>query len=396
MSKQAEIILKKHEERRIMAGHLWVFSNEIDSKKTPLKDFEPGQLVLVKSASGRALASAYINPHSLIAARIMSHKKSLDVNIWLKKRIASALALRQMVFSEPFYRLVYGEADSLPGLIIDRFDDVLVVQITTAGMEAFKEKLSQILVEQFQPQAILYRNNLPIRTLENLNQYDEVVYGELPEYKNIKENNCHYRVSFTASQKTGWFYDQRFTRAQMVKYIQDKTVLDLFSYSGSFGVLAASNGAKEVLCVDSSQLALDGVIENARLNKVTDKISVARGDCAKVVEELVNNGKEYDIVLIDPPAFIKKKRDFKRGIEAYRAQNHAAMQAVKSGGLLISSSCSQHLPRQVLQKTLLQCARSLKYQIQIIEQGGQGADHPIHPAIPETEYLKTLFCRIIK
>ncbi len=396
MDKQAEIILKKQEERRILAGHLWVFSNEIDTSKTPLKSFTPGQQVLLKTASGRPLATAYINPHSLISARIMSHKKSLDVTLWLKKRINSALQLRESIFDQPYYRLVYGEGDGFPGLIIDRFADVFVVQITTAGMEKLKEQLTEILVAQFSPVAILYRNNIQIRVLENLSLYDEVAYGELPEVIDIKENNCLYRVPLLAGQKTGWFYDQRFTRWQSMKYIKNKSVLDLFSYSGSFGVLAAQNGAKSVVCVDSSQLALDSVQENARLNKLDSIVATEKGDCAKVVETLVNQGKEYDVVLIDPPAFIKKKRDFKRGLEAYRAQNHAAMQAVKSGGFLISSSCSQHLPRQVLQKTLLQCARSLKYQIQIVEQGGQGADHPIHPAIPETEYLKTLFCRIIK
>jgi len=373
---------------------LWGVSNEIDTKVTPLKTFEAGQHVSIITSTGRPIATAYINPHSLITARIISFKKSFDMDSWIEEKLTNALALRQQVFDSNCYRLIYGEGDSFPGVVIDRFNDVLVIQITTAGMEVIKDKITEALVKLLQPKCIYYRNDSDIRKYEQIELYNEVAYGELPEFEVISENGCEYKVPLKDGQKTGWFYDQCFTRANMLKYTKNKSVLDLFSYAGSFGVLAAKNGASNVICVDSSQPALDMVTENAKLNQVEGKVTTIKGDCAKIVEKLWNEGQLFDVVLIDPPAFIKRKKDFKRGIEAYRAQNYAAMQIVKPGGLLISSSCSQALPSQMLQKTLLQCARSLKLNLQIIAKSGQGADHPIHAAIPETEYLKTIFCRV--
>ncbi len=390
----AEIKLKKNEDRRIMMGHLWIFSNEIDTNQTPLKNFTAGQHVTVKSATGRPLATAYINPHSLIAARIISFKKTFNIDQWLEEKITTALALRQQLFNNNCYRLIYSEGDNLPGVIVDRFNDVLIVQITTAGIEVVKDKLTAALKKIINPSCIYYQNDSEIRKFEQIELYKETALGELPEFETIIENDCQYKIALKSGQKTGWFYDQRFTRAQSQKYTKGKSVLDLFSYAGSFGILAAKNGATEVVCVDSSQPALNSVIDNAKLNNVSNLVTTIKGDSAKVIEKLVNEGKRFDVVLIDPPALIKRKKDFKKGVEVYRAQNYAALQIVKPGGILISSSCSQSLPIQTLQKTVLQCARALKLNLQIIEKGGQAADHPIHAAIPETEYLKTIFCRV--
>ncbi|MCW9015212.1 MAG: class I SAM-dependent rRNA methyltransferase [Gammaproteobacteria bacterium] len=388
--------LKKNEDRRIRAGHLWVFSNEVDTKVSPFDQFESGQLVDVRSAGDKSLGIAYINPISLICARIMSRDpKHPPSQSLLVHRIKMALSLRERFFAQPYYRLVFGESDFLPGLVVDRYGDVLVVQITTAGMEMMKLEIIAALEKVIRPNSILLRNDSSAREREGLPVYIESVLGEVPEQVIIEDMGVKYQVPIQSGQKTGWFYDQRMNRKLLTDISTGQRVLDVFSYIGAWGVKAAVEGATEVVCVDASAQALEQAGVNAELNNVADRMSGIQGDAFKALKELREEREKFDVVIVDPPAFIKRKKDFKQGREAYQRLNRMAIQLLSKDGILVSGSCSYHLPRGELQKTMLQAARHLDRNMQILAQGYQGPDHPVHPAIPETEYLKAIFARII-
>jgi 23S rRNA (cytosine1962-C5)-methyltransferase len=395
-SDQPLLQLNRQEDRRLRAGHVWVYSNEVDIKATPLKEFEPGSLVTVVSATGKPLGSAYVNPHTLICARLISRDPAvmLDKSL-LVHRLNMALSLRERLFAQPYYRLVYGEADQLPGLIVDRYGDVLVVQITTAGMERVREDLLTALRQVFPAAVILWRNDSPSRETEGLSLYVEDAHGQVPEQIEIEENGTHFLVDPRHGQKTGWFYDQRFNRARVQQYARGRRVLDVFSYTGSFGLQAAVAGAEQVTCIDSSARALDSLQTNAALNDVSDRIQVIEADAFAALKELRNEGRQFDVVLVDPPAFIKRKKDIKTGTEAYSRINQLAMRLLAKDGILVSSSCSYHLQETALQQLLLKNAVHMDRELAILERGWQGPDHPVHPAIPEMVYLKTLFCRLL-
>lgn len=390
-----DLYIKKNEDNRLRKGHLWVFSNEVDTKRTPLDNFSAGEMVVVKDCTGKPIGSAYINPNTLICARLISRKTSQKVGANLfTDRISTALALRNRLFDKPFYRLVFGESDGLPGLVIDRFGAVLSVQITTAGIEKQKEALINTLVELLAPEAIILKNDNSQRQLENLPQESEVIYGTLPETLIIEENNTQFQLNVVDGQKTGWFYDHRSSRAELAKIAKDQRVLDLFSYSGAWGIPAATAGATEVTCVDSSESALSLAQQSAELNNVQDKMNFVRSDVFEFLKQARENHEHYDIIVLDPPALIKRKKDFKAGYEAYRRLNHLALQVLSKNGILISASCSHHLSKANLHEILRSSARHIDRHLVFFATGSQGPDHPIHPAIPETEYLKTYFCSV--
>jgi 23S rRNA (cytosine1962-C5)-methyltransferase len=392
----ATLHLKKNEERRLRNGHLWVYSNEVDTGRSPLNDFAPGQQVVVMANDGKALGVAYVNPHSLICARLVSRsaKQLLDQSL-LVHRIKIALSLRERLFDKPFYRLIYGESDFLPGLVVDRFGDVLVAQFNTAGMEALREEVIAALAKVFKPRAILLRNDSTARAQEGLESYVESGVGEVPEVVEIEENNTRFEVPLLSGQKTGWFYDHRLNRARVQHLAGGMRVLDVFSYIGGWGVAAAAAGASEVICIDSSARALDLVERNAALNGVADKVQGIEGDAFDALKALRAERERFDLVIVDPPAFIKRKKDAKKGVEAYRRLNQQAMQLLGKDGILVSASCSYHLQRDTLRDLLQQSARHLDRSLQIIEQGHQGPDHPVHPAIVETDYIKCLTGRVV-
>jgi 23S rRNA (cytosine1962-C5)-methyltransferase len=391
----ARLRLKKNEERRIQQGHVWVFSNEVDIVATPLKDFEPGQQVIIEASNGKPLGMGFVNPNTLICARLLSRSPKLELNMkFLKKRIQAAQELREMHFDQPFYRLVFGDSDGLPGLVIDRFGDVFAVQITTAGMEVIKDDIVQVLENLYHPQAIVMKNNTSSRELEGLPLYEEVVYGEMPAELIIEENGVKFSIPVEGGQKTGWFYDHRMARGRLQALVKGKRVLDVFSYLGGWGVAAAVAGAEEVTCVDSSEFALDGVDTNAALNGVAEKLVTIQGNAFDVLNALRADEQKFDVVIVDPPAFIKRKKDFKKGAEAYRRINEIAMRVLEKDGILVSASCSHHMTRDNLLTAVQSAARHIDRNLQLFEQGHQGPDHPIHPAIPETEYIKTLFFKV--
>lgn len=388
--------LKKNEERRLKAGHLWVYSNEIDIAQTPLKDLEPGSTVSIEDNRGHVLGTGYVNPHSLISARLISRdpRYVLDQSL-ITHRLNIALSLREQCFSQPYYRLVHGEGDNLPGLVVDRFNDVVVVQITTAGMERHKQDVISALEKNLKPTAIVLRNDSPSRKTEELDTYVETVSGTLPESVMVEENGTRFEIDVLTGQKTGWFYDHRMNRARMQLYVSDKRVLDVFSYIGGWGLQAVTAGASEVMCVDASKNAIDRIHHNAELNNAGDKLATVEGDAFEALKSLRQERERFDVVIVDPPAFIKRKKDFKEGVTAYRRINQMAMQVLNKGGYLISASCSYHLKREQLQDSILKASRHVDRNAQIVEQGHQGPDHPVHPAIPETDYLKSFTARIL-
>jgi 23S rRNA (cytosine1962-C5)-methyltransferase len=390
-----EIYLKKNEDKRLRRGHLWIFSNEVDIHRSPLEQFTAGDLVQVKSDDGKVLGTAYINPQTLICARLLSRKANLKYGVnFFKERLTTALALREKLFAKPYYRLIFGESDGLPGLVIDRFGPVLSVQITTAGIDRRKEPLFAALIELLDPVAIILKNDNSQRQLEGLSLESEPVYGKLPDTLIIEENGAQFKIDIMEGQKTGWFYDHRSSRAQLASMAKNQRVLDLFSYTGAWGIPAALAGALEVTCVDASESALSLAGENATLNQVQDKMHFVHSDVFEFLKLARLNNQLYDIIVLDPPALIKRKKDFKQGYEAYRRLNQLALQILSKNGILISASCSHHLSRENLHEILRSSGRHIDRHLIFFAEGGQGPDHPIDPAVPETEYLKTFFCNI--
>ena len=341
------------------------------------------------------MGTAYINPQTLICARLLSRKPNLKCGVnFFKDRLITALTLRDKLFNKPFYRLVYGESDGLPGLVIDRFGSVLSVQITTAGIEQRKDAVVAALVELLNPIAIILKNDNSQRELEGLSLESEVVYGELPETLIIEENGAQFKIDVLNGQKTGWFYDHRSSRGILASIAKNQRILDLFSYTGAWGIPAAVADASEVTCVDASESALKLAKVNAQLNQVEDKMHFVRSDVFEFLKQARLDNQLYDIIVLDPPALIKRKKDFKQGYEAYRRLNQLALQVLSKNGILISASCSFHLSRENLHEILRGSGRHIDRHLVFFNSGGQGPDHPIDPASPETDYLKTFFCSV--
>jgi 23S rRNA (cytosine1962-C5)-methyltransferase len=388
--------LKPNADRRLRNGHLWVYSNEIDVAATPLNGFAPGAQAILEAAGGKPLGIVAMSPQNLICARLLSRdiKLPLDKSL-LVHRLNVCLSLRERLFDKPFYRLVYGDSDLLPGLVVDRFGDILVVQLASAAMEQLKDDVLAALIQVIKPSGILLKNDSAARDAEGLNRYVETAFGLVPEWVALEENGVKFEAPVMEGQKTGWFYDHRMNRARLAPYVKGKRVLDLFSYIGGWGVQAGAFGASEVFCVDASAFALDGVERNAALNGFAEKVTCIEGDVFEALKELKAAEERFDVIIADPPAFIKRKKDMKNGEGAYRRLNEQAMRLLSKDGILVSASCSMHLPEDDLQNILLTSARHLDRNIQLLERGGQGPDHPVHPAIPETRYIKSITCRLL-
>lgn len=386
--------LKRQEERRLLGGHLWIYSNEVNIRETPLKQFQAGQQVRVESHSGKFLGIAYVNPQSLICGRLVSRDESLLDRSLLVHRLRQALQLRGRLFDQPFYRLVYGESDLLPGLVVDRFGSHLSVQMNSAGMAAVKGEIIDALRDVVDPDSILLRNDSRIRTLEGLDREIEVALGKVPPEVELIENGVRMLAPLHDGQKTGWFYDQRLNRAWLRQFARGRRVLDVFSYVGSFGVQAAAFGAREVVAVDASRPALELAEKNAALNGVDKVFNCIQGDAFAVLKGLKAENEQFDVIVVDPPAFIKRKKDHKEGLLAYHRINELAMQLLGPDCILISASCSMHLQREELIDALRNGGRRLDRHVQILLEGMQGPDHPVHPAIAETRYLKAFLARV--
>jgi 23S rRNA (cytosine1962-C5)-methyltransferase len=388
--------LKRGEERRLMAGHAWVFSNEVDIASTPLTGFSPGALVQLQAHSNRFLGYAYVNPHALICARIVGRNPEQPVDrALIEQRLRVALALRERLSRRPYYRLVFGESDGLPGLVLDRYGDLVVGQIATAGMEALKDDVESAVRSVLSPAGLFWKNDSGARELEHLPQEAHAAFGDIPPEVTVVESGLQFAAPLSRGQKTGWFYDQTANRERLVRYLWPGVrVLDVCSYVGAWSVTALKNGAASARCVDSSEAALEFAHRNALANGV--EVETLREDAFDALRALQARGERFDVVILDPPAFIKRKKDIPQGQAAYRRLNQLALAVLARDGLLVSCSCSYHLAADELVTAIQLAARHCDCVVQILEAAGQSPDHPVHPAIPETRYLKAFFCRVTR
>jgi len=386
--------LKRGEERRITAGHMWVFSNEIDTARTPLSALERGELVRVESFREQFLGYAYVNPHALICARIVGRDigRPLDRTL-IRERLEAALALRRRLSDMPYYRWVFGESDGLPGLVLDRYGDLIVGQIATAGMEALKSAVADAVRAVLEPSALFWKNDSGARALEQLPQTTESAFGLAPAEVEVREGDLRFAAPLARGQKTGWFYDQTANRKRLSRYLWGGVrVLDVCSYVGAWAITAMKCGATRAHSIDTSETALQFAERNAQANGVN--LELTRRDAFDALRALHAGGERFDVVILDPPAFIKRKKDFPQGQAAYRKLNQLAMLLIEGDGLLVSCSCSYHLPAEELLALIQGAARHSGRFVQILESAGQSPDHPVHPAIAESRYLKAYFCRV--
>jgi len=381
------IIVPKGQRAKTRDGSPWIFSNEIRMDPAA-KALAPGTVVNVRGEDGRAFGTGYFNPKSLIAVRLLASDCDAAIDAdFFAQRLGRALALRQAVYDRPFYRLCHAEGDGLPGLVIDRFDDTLAVQTGTAGMERQIEAISAGLDRLLAPKTVILRNDAPSRALEGLDAYVRTLKGEGRRIA-VEENGVRYLADLTEGQKTGWYYDQRDNRAFIAKLAKGKAVLDAYSYTGGFGILAAKAGAKEVVCLDSSAPALALAEESARANGV--KITPVKADVFEELERLKTAAERFDIVLADPPPFVKSKKDLEPGAKAYRKLARLAAEVTAPGGMMMVASCSHNIPPERFAQECAQGLLRAGRRAALIHQAGAGPDHPVHPMLPESAYLKVL------
>jgi 23S rRNA (cytosine1962-C5)-methyltransferase len=389
----SKVILKKKEEKRLLAGHLWVFSNEIDHYS---RDVNNGDIAEVVSNQDAFLGLGLVNKNSLIAARILTREREEIDAGFFKKRISQANHLRQELYpTERSYRIVYGESDFLPGLVIDKYENYLVIQVLSLGMEQRLKMIGQALTEIFKPAGIYLRNDVEVRELEGMELYKKPLIGpEPPGNLVIEQNSLEYKVDIVNGQKTGFFFDQRDNREALKAYVSGKTVLDCFCYSGGFSISAAKYECFKVIGVDASKDAVKEAQENAGLNGFNNCEFITT-DVFDYLTEAVLKNRLFDVVNIDPPSFTKTKKNLPQAIKGYRKLNGLAMQAVKKGGILSSSSCSHYMDEYTFVNMLKDSALRSKRTLRLLEFRGQAKDHPVLLAMPETSYLKCAILQVL-
>ena len=389
MASHPTIRLKPREGRRIRAGAPWAFSNEVEMSNAT-KALKPGTVVNVVGDDGQPYGTGYFNPNSLIAIRLLDAEPDVKFNTaFFEKKLARARDLRDALYGRPYYRLVHAEGDYLPGLTIDRFGDACVVQVTTAGMEALLDPVLAALDRTVAPAIVVLRADTPSRALEGLDSHVRAAKGEAARVA-VEENGIRYFADLGSGQKTGWYYDQRDNRAFMASLEKDRTVLDAYCYTGGFALAAAKAGAKEVVALDSSAPALALAEESAAANGVAPICRFVKSDVFEEFERLGNAKETFDVVIADPPPFVKSRKDLEAGAKAYRKLARLAAKLVAPDGLLLLASCSHNiLPDRFAQECALGIRRADR-RARLIHQAGAGADHPVHPMLPESAYLKAL------
>ena len=386
------IRLAKGRSKRLRAGHPWVFSNEIEMDAAA-KALAPGAQVTLMDAGDERLGVATFNPHSLIAARVLSRRAADVIDAaFLAGRLVAALALRDSLFDGPYYRLVHSEADRLPGLIIDRYGDVLAVQTNTAGMERLLPELLAALEQVLAPRAVVLVNDSPVRKLEGLELHHAIAAGHLDGPVELVENGCRFVADLTGGQKTGWFFDQRDTRAFVARLAKGRRVLDLYTYAGGFAVQAAKAGARETVAVDRSEHSLALADEAARRNGVA--VQTVRAEAFAEMERLAAAKESFGLVIADPPAFVKSRKDLGAGAKGYRKMARLAAALVEPGGFLLCASCSHHMPADTFAEEISHGLHLAGRGGRILRSAGAAADHPTHPYLPESAYLKSLILQL--
>jgi 23S rRNA (cytosine1962-C5)-methyltransferase len=386
------ITLKKNSDRRVRRGHLWVFSNEV--KDPPVSELEPGSLHELFDASGEFLGIAYANPASLITARILSRRRVPIDESFLRSRIQSALELRKRLLPEKdVYRWIFGESDLMPGLLVDRYGSFLVVQSLTAGMDRLVDPVVEILVETIHPEGIYLRNDSASRELEGVALEKKLLHGSVPQKVTMVSEGLKFLVDIQDGQKTGFFLDQEANRSLMKQYVfHGARVLDLFCYSGAFGIHAAAAGAEVVTAVDSSRGAIALAQDNAELNGFGNRV-VATKESA--LDFLKKAQQTWDIIVLDPPAFIKSRSRISEGTKGYIDLNRRALGRLNIGGILITCSCSHHLNQMAFEELLAAASLQSGKQLRILDVRGQAPDHPVLLSMPETRYLKVIVAQVV-
>jgi 23S rRNA (cytosine1962-C5)-methyltransferase len=386
--KLPSVLLRAGEDRRVRAGRPWVYSNEI-LMNPETKALPPGSLAQLRAPGGEALGLITFNPHSLIAGRLLSADPEATIDaLFFGRRLTRAAALRERLIGMPYYRLIHAEADGLPGLIIDRFGPALVVQVNTAGMELLTPVLLEALDAELAPATVVLKNDSPVRAFEGLKREVTIAKGDLSGPIELEENGARFVADLSGGQKTGWFYDQRDNRRFMAGLAKGARVLDVYSYSGGFGVLAATQGAKSVVCVDRSQAALDAAGTGASLNGVDKVVSVEKGEAFDALENRA--AKSFDVVICDPPAFVKSRKDLKSGAQGYRKLVRLAAPLVSDNGFLFVASCSHLVDPGLFAEQVRRGLHDSGRSGRILLSSGAALDHPVHPGLPETAYLKAL------
>lgn len=394
-----KITLNKKTTRKLDEGYPWIFKSEVDAKVLALAT--PGQIAEFYDVAGeRILATGFVNPSSVIFGRVLAFGKQLINQDWIIDRLRACLQLRAHFFTAPYYRLVHAESDGLPGLIIDRFESVFVLQVNTYGMAAFEEKIIEVLLKHFGAKTVILKNDSPVRKKEGLPLVTEVRGEPLSAAQalTVQEGGCLFEVDVINGQKSGWFYDQRANRAFVAHIAKNKTVLDAFCYLGGFGTQAMKQGAKSVTFIDSSQEAIEFTKKNYLLNKldvthaefINEKVFQALG-AFQQPEKM----RKFEVVCLDPPAFIKAKLDMGSGLRGYEKLAKMAAPIVEKAGIMVFSSCSHHAHTEDLIKHIYLGIKKAGREARLVRLSGADCDHPIHPMLKESEYLKCLVFKFI-
>ena len=386
----AKAILKATRESRVRSGHPWIFASDVVNVTG---EFEPGDVVDVYSSKDTFLGKAFYNPYSQIALRMLTYKDEPVNADFFRRRIETAWAYRQALCDPNSCRLIYSESDFMPGLIVDKFSDVLVMQSMSLGIEKWKPEITALLQEIIRPCGIYERSDVPVRRLEGMEQTTGLLWGEVPERVDMVENGIHFSVDVINGQKTGYFLDQKENRLEVMKLSKDANVLDCFCHNGSFALHAAKGGAKQVLGVDISEEALAVAIQNAEMNGLTN-VQFEAHNCFDHLRELTEAKQKYDIVILDPPAFTKTRAQVESALRGYKEINLRGLRLTRDGGYLVSCSCSQHVSTEQFVDMINIAARDAKKRVRFVELRSQGHDHPVLPASPETRYLKCAIMQI--
>ncbi len=382
------ITLLPGRQKRAEGGHPWIYSNEI-AMDAAAKVLPAGGLVTVRKADGKGLGVATFNSHPLVSARLLSRDATQKIDrTFLVRTLRRALALRERLFAEPCYRLIHAEADGLPGLVVDRFDKALVCQFNTAGMALLEADVLAALDQVLAPEIIVLRNDSSARLAEGLSSEVRVAKGSVDGPVELVENGARFSADLLGGQKTGWFFDQRANRRFMSSLARDLRVLDLYTFAGGFAVQAALAGAREVVGIDRSEPALALAKEAAIRNGVAERCTLRRAEAFAEMERLAQEDERFDIVVADPPAFIKTKKDVGAGLRGYRKLAHLAGALVAKGGFLFLASCSHNAEPAAFAEAIRRGIADTGRNARILRTSGADADHPVHPALPESAYLK--------
>jgi 23S rRNA (cytosine1962-C5)-methyltransferase len=388
----AKVILKKGEEDRILLGHPWVFGNEVRSIEG---EFHPADIVDVYDSKNRYLGSGYINPQSKIIVRLMTREHEEINRDFFRKKILQAWEYRKKLVDTSSCRVIFGEADFLPALIVDKFGDYLSIQTLSLGIEKYKDIIVELLEEILEPKGIYERNDVQIREKEGLEQKKGFIKGPFNTSVEIMENEVKMLVDIENGQKTGYFLDQRENRAALKPFVKDARVLDTFTHTGGFALHAAYYGASEVTAVDISAHAIEYVKRNAELNGLQDKIKGVVGNVFDVLKEYQVANEQFDVVILDPPAFCKTKAAVEGAYRGYKDINLRGMKILKPGGFLVTCSCSHYMYPGLFMEMLQDAARDAKRMVRQVEFRTQAKDHPVLYGSDESMYLKCVILQVI-